>query len=1085
MALQPLRTTCQPREDVLEGGLSDNHFAAQLDKIVRAPEEYPVYGNPQEFFSITYPTAGLRTLLNKTFARVSGAKGPWGENGVLRPTTSFGGGKTHGLTAVYHLATGARPAGLEEFMEPDLLPNGPVQIAALVGDALDPVAGVDTNGIRSFTLWGEMAAHLGPQAWAVLEANDVQRAAPGTQTMKEAFGGQPTIVIIDEIAKYLRQVTSAGSEDVRRMARAVPVFLNNLFEVASDPSNQVSVIITLASSSNAYGQETDEINEALDAATGALADALAEANDVLARSVQPSAVIQPADDSEIGEILKRRLFARIDPAAAQAAGDAYRALYEDLASRGEQLAGGAEQPATYGEQVTRYYPFHPELVRVLDKRLGAIHQFQRARGALKLLAEVVSYIYKDRDDIGIINVADIDYSDAPVANHLTDGIDRPQFKSVLQADLAGPSSHAAAVDAEIFGGKRYATLVARTVFTHSLELAVTAGASRNDWILGTLCPDEDPAIYEKALTESEDRFWHLSYDGARWRFDIEPNVNAIIESEKRNIQNTRVAAEVDRMIRDIAFKNDGGATTIVFPAGPSDIPDEPSLRIAVIHHDVLSVTAKDADNPPAMIAEMMDRTGSSGAPRKYRNSLVFAVADEARVDELKERVRAFIATGVLAADHTRLAQFSEDIRRKVKQANDRAVLEARIAVGRCYKHIYWPTKDAAHSNLRQRELPTEEQGNPGTATAAILALLIEEGKIRTEPMGAAYLASKAWPESSPMISTKDLSDAFWADHSVAMVRDITHIRAAILAGVKNDNWVYWDSATGKTSTAANLAGLSIEFRADAYVLTLEEANKQALIVRKPTQTDLRSVFVGPVMTGTDIRGRLERQCGGEPTKGDVLDVLATAVQAGEYRWIVVTDTEPAKDVRALSPSVVKDRGLDSLFVMTREYADELEVVVPGRVVTSKTLTESGPGGQAVQRIIDQASDLTVSTVSRLVIKTTVDDTRGTGDLDLLVTGLGMLPKFAITVNIDLRAQFDGLSGGGLTFRGSASRTDFQTVWSNVGKTVKAASQVSGFIQVEIAFSPPAPPDGPDFRPIVAAIKGLQIEHAEITAEVSK
>ena len=98
-----------PREDDLQGGLADNHFAAQLDKVVRDPEHYPVYGDADAFFAQTYPTSGLKTLLMKTFGRVSGAKGIAGENGVLRPTTSFGGGKTHGLTAVYHLAKGARP----------------------------------------------------------------------------------------------------------------------------------------------------------------------------------------------------------------------------------------------------------------------------------------------------------------------------------------------------------------------------------------------------------------------------------------------------------------------------------------------------------------------------------------------------------------------------------------------------------------------------------------------------------------------------------------------------------------------------------------------------------------------------------------------------------------------------------------------------------------------------------------------------------------------------------------------------------------------------------------------------------------
>ena len=456
----PLRTSCTPRADVLNGGLADNHFAAQLDKVVRDPEHYPVYGDAEAFFATTYPTTGLRTLLSKVFGRVSGATGVSGENGVLRPTTSFGGGKTHGLTAVYHLAKGARPASIESFLDPALLPDGPVQVAALVGDALDPTAGVSTNGHRSQTLWGEMAAQIGDAAFKAMAANDVERTAPGTGTIKAAFGGNPTVVIVDEIAKYLRSVTSSGSEDVRRMARAIPVFLGNLFEVASDPTNRVSVVITLATSENAFGSETTEITDLLDGeATGqqsAARAAVGETSDVLTRAVQPSAVIKPADDSEIGEILKKRLFEFVDPAAARAAGDAYQGLYEALATT-EQLAGGADQPATYGDLVAKTYPFHPELVRVLDKRLGAITEFQRARGALKLLAEVVASIYKSNGDATIINVGDIDYSVESVVNHLTDGLGRDQYHQVATSDFAGAWSHATAVDDDVFPGDRKST----------------------------------------------------------------------------------------------------------------------------------------------------------------------------------------------------------------------------------------------------------------------------------------------------------------------------------------------------------------------------------------------------------------------------------------------------------------------------------------------------------------------------------------------------------------------------------------------------------------------------------------------------
>jgi hypothetical protein len=614
MALKALRTTCTARTDVLMGGLSDNHFAAQLDKIVRDPDNYPIYGNPEHFFGLTYPTSGLTKLLTKTFGRVRNEPGAAGESGVLRSETSFGGGKTHGLTAVYHLARGARPSNVGDFLDPILLPDGPVQVAAIVGDALDPSAGLDTNGVTTFTIWGEMAAQLGSEASAAMSMNDIERTAPSTHTILKAFGKQPTIVIIDEIAQHLRQSFKSASQDVRRYGEAIPVFLKNLFEVAGDPANRVVVIVTLASGTNAFGKEANELADLLDAADEAARQAASEAADVLTRMVQPSAVIKPAEDAEIGEILKRRLFEHIDPIAATEAGQAYQGLYEKLANEGERFSGGADAPATYAALVERTYPFHPELVRVLDKRLGAIPKFQRARGALKLLAEVVAGIYRNGDDCDVINVADLDYGDEPVLAHLTSNLGRPEFAQVAEADLAGPASHAASVDARVFPGKPpYATRVARTVFTHSLEMTVSAGAGRSDWLLGTIRPGESTTLLEKALTENERVCWHLSTDGARWRFHVEPNVNAILEEEKSNVQNTRVATVLDDLLAK-AFGNDGGALSVLFPTGPASLPDQPDLRIAVVHHDQRTVRSSDADTPDQFLVDMLDTVGQSKMP---------------------------------------------------------------------------------------------------------------------------------------------------------------------------------------------------------------------------------------------------------------------------------------------------------------------------------------------------------------------------------------------------------------------------------------------------------------------------------------
>jgi predicted AAA+ superfamily ATPase len=145
----------------LSGRLADSHFAAQLDQVVRNPDAYPIYGDPAEFFALTFPTAGLKRLLARTFGRLSRTNVEGTEHGVIRAETSFGGGKTHSLMAVYHLAKGARPANLTDFLDPAVLPER-CRVAAVVADTLDPENGLVTDGIRSYTMWGEIAAQLGP-----------------------------------------------------------------------------------------------------------------------------------------------------------------------------------------------------------------------------------------------------------------------------------------------------------------------------------------------------------------------------------------------------------------------------------------------------------------------------------------------------------------------------------------------------------------------------------------------------------------------------------------------------------------------------------------------------------------------------------------------------------------------------------------------------------------------------------------------------------------------------------------------------------------------------------------------------------
>ena len=1073
--LAPVVQTCVPRDDVLSGGLADNHFAAQLDKIVRDPASYPVYGDPERFFELTHPTSGLKTLISRAFGRLTGAKGDAGEHGVIRAETSFGGGKTHGLIGVYHLAKGARPRNLSDFVDTELMPDGPVQVAAVVGDVLDPVNGLATGGHRSLTLWGEVAAQLGDSAWEVFAQSDAERTAPGTETIREAFDGQPTIVIVDEIAQHFRQLSQSGNADVRRSAAQLPVFLKNLFEVAIGDPNVV-VIVTLASSRDAYGEETDELTSLMDETGSEYRDRLEEAHSVLARSGK---VVQPATDNEIGEILKRRLFASIDPAAAAAAGAAYKALYERL-SQNENLAGGAEHPDTYGERVAASYPFHPELVRVLDKRLGDIPNFQRARGALKLLAEVVAGLWEQVSDAEIINVADIDYDRDEVLHHLTVGIGRPDFEGIAAADLAGPDSHAASVDATRFAGRRpYATRACRTVFTHSLEQKSGVGASRNDYLLGTLRADDDATFIDEALAEAEKVCWHLAYDGMRWRFHTEPNVNKIIEDEKRNVANSVVSAAVDDQIERV-FATDAGVSPIHFPNGPADVKDAENLRVVVVHHDRLKVAGREVTSPDAQVVEMLDKSGAAGTVRRNRNTVVFVVADADHVDAMKDRIRYELAVNRLAQDSDRLSHFSDEVRKKVLVARDQAGMLARVAVTLCYKHVYWPAADRDSHHLRHGTLPAQGQGQaqkPGTR--AVVDLLRNEGKVKDDQIAYSWLRSKTWPNTNPT-TTADIHSWFARDHAAPILLDVSLLKDAIQKGVRSDGWVYYDTETGKVATAHDPSP-TVRIAATAQIMTTAEATLQRLLVKDATTADLLKAAPKPFQSATDVRSTLETLLGGEPAKGKVLELLATVVGNEKYGKLVVVDRTVPGDPKALTPTEIQKHGLDNLDVYSRAEADRLGVTLPGRIMPVRNPQHRGGAGVAFQKVADQLADLgkTASTVT-----VTGFATNDTTDIDLLVIGLGQLPRQSVTVNAELSVDFHGL-GGGLTVELSGDRKTYQTLNTKLGPVLKAAANVGGSLRLDISFMSPTKPGEAEWDSVQEVFRNLAPADVDVTAVITE
>ena len=141
--LRPWREVITPHADVATGRYSEAEFAADLAQVDQGNASAE-YGDPAEFYRRTFLTDGLRKLLAGAVRRLSRQGG----DPVVDLQTNFGGGKTHSMLALYHMAGHAEPGalnGLDQLMAeagiaalPKISAGGAGRHGALAGRAHPP-----------------------------------------------------------------------------------------------------------------------------------------------------------------------------------------------------------------------------------------------------------------------------------------------------------------------------------------------------------------------------------------------------------------------------------------------------------------------------------------------------------------------------------------------------------------------------------------------------------------------------------------------------------------------------------------------------------------------------------------------------------------------------------------------------------------------------------------------------------------------------------------------------------------------------------------------------------------------------------
>jgi len=678
MSLKPWKEIARPHKDVLEGTFKQAEFAADITQVATgtAPKEYQ---DAEQFFARTYITEGMRLLLISVAQRLAGKGG----DPVIQLQTAFGGGKTHTMLAVYHLA--ARQASTDKLMgvPPILdeagiheLPNA--RVAVIDGIKLSPSQASQYGPQRVNTLWGELAWQLlGDDGYALVAESDNSGTSPGKEVLKQLLEqASPCVILIDELVAFIRQLElgksyPAGTYDsnisfIQALTEALKAVPDAIL-LASLPESELEVGGTM-------GQQTLNALEKYFA--------------------RVESVWKPVGAEEAFEIVRRRLF---DHPGERAEVEGISRQFSDFYRQHAKTFPVETQSNEYFERLCRSYPIHPEVFDRLYEDWSTLDKFQRTRGVLQYMAIVIHRLWVSENRDAMIMPGSLPLEDGNVRNKSIHYL--PQgWEPVIEREVDGPRSATLDLDSHVtlFGGVQAARRAARTIFLGSAPSSsnqTARGIKQERILLGAVQPGQSTGIFEDVLKRLRDRLHYLYSEQDRYWFDTKPNLRREMESRKQNISDRDALIPMikERTNRLMGRGHHFAGIHVFTPSG--DVPDEYGSGPRLVVLPTAAAFSRTETNQAYKAAvDILRNRGDQ--PRKKQNRLIFLVADFDVVSRLKDQGRTFLAwrsivedieNGTLNQDLTHL--------RQAKQSRDTAETSLSQLIRETYKWLMAPVEE--------------------------------------------------------------------------------------------------------------------------------------------------------------------------------------------------------------------------------------------------------------------------------------------------------------------------------------------------------------------------------------------------------
>ena len=671
----PWKDAIVPHQDIIDGLLLQSQFAANLQEVYDGRADDTVYGNPVMFFRHTYLTEGITDLLTESLRRLAGKGG----HPIIKAQTSFGGGKTHSLIALYHLVTSSSIIGntSEEIEDHDnrarireILRNSGANIdeelqpavSVLHGTHLSPTDSATTpKGDPLNTLWGVMAYQLaGEDGYEIIGEAARTGIAPGGQQLQALFRhAGPSLILVDELVNYARNLEGLQLDRLY-------TFFQNLTDVIPGTDNVVMVVSLPAS-------EREQGDERAIEATKILENIL----------TRVEAVWRPADPHEGFEVIRRRLFQdyTCNEKAREVICEEFRRLY-----RRENVRKNLPENARTEEYIQRIkesYPIHPELFDRLFEDWGTKQNFQQTRGALRMMASFIHHLYYSDNSDPLIMPGNL-----PLQHTDVNG----QFLSLLSenwnpvfSEVDSPNSRVHSIDDRNENSRRWevAQRIARAIFLGSMPERHNPGLTDRQVRLGVLMPGLPMNDYNQALSLMDQQLLYLYRREGRRYFNAELRVDRAAADRKSIFQYEDDDHEIATIIEDLCSNV---ASIVVCPTETDEIPDRSLLQIVILRPE--AVYSSNSDTASAEATTITRFCG--GEPRRFPNALIFNAMHAGRLQNLRSIARSGLAWKSLVEGSDRIDHLSDQGRLEVSQEITNAQQDLVKQLANAYNYVAVP-----------------------------------------------------------------------------------------------------------------------------------------------------------------------------------------------------------------------------------------------------------------------------------------------------------------------------------------------------------------------------------------------------------